>query len=61
MTEPLTLVGVNIICNYPNEEMEVDCATEMSVGQLYLAIGRLLQQDKDLTSFIITAAIKRNP
>ena len=61
MSDPLTLVGVSILCNYPDDECEADVPTEMSVGQLYVAIGKLLQQEKDLTSFVITAVVRRNP
>lgn len=57
----MMLRGVNITVNYPDDEVEAAVPAEMTVDQLCEAIRRLVSEETEMTSFVITAAIKRAP
>lgn len=55
----MKLTGVVIECNYPDDTVEAAVPSEMTVEQLQATIKKLIDTEPDMTSFVITAAIKR--
>ena len=64
MSDPPTLAGVSMTYNCANGEWDWQICQDqetITVGQLKAIIDSLIHNRKDLTSFVITAAIRRNP
>ena len=64
MNKPPTLVQVLMTYNCNGGEWNWQICQDqetITVGQLKTVIDGLLRNRKDLTSFVITAAIRRNP
>lgn len=53
------LTGIIITCDYPDDTVEAAVPSEMTVEQLQATIAKLVKTEPDMTSFVITAAIKR--
>jgi hypothetical protein len=64
MSNPPTLAGVLITYNCNSGEWDWQLCQDhetMTTGQLKTVIDGLLRKRKDLTSFVITAVVRRNP
>lgn len=54
------LKGVNIMVNYPdNEEVDAAIPDSMTVEQLGQYIQRLIEQEPEMTSFVLVAALTK--
>lgn len=56
----VALKGVVITCNYPDDEAEAALPQEMTVDQLCASIRKLIDEEKDMTSFVLAASIHRS-
>ena len=52
----MNLKGVNILVNYPDDEVQAAVPATMTVDQLCGFIKKLAETEPELTSFVITAA-----
>lgn len=59
MAEITHLSGVVITVNYPDDECEAAVPSTMTVDQLCECIRKLCKTDLDMTSFVVSAAIKK--
>lgn len=50
---------VSITVNYPEYEVEANVPQVMSIDQLCEAIRKLINDEKDMISFVVAAAIRR--
>ena len=55
----MKLKGVTILVNYPDDEVEAAVPQEMTLGQLYVYLGKLVETEREMTSFVITAVVDR--
>jgi len=53
------LGGVVVTCNYPDDVVDANIPSELTLGQLYSLLNQLIESEPDMTSFVLTAAIRR--
>jgi hypothetical protein len=57
----MKIAGIVIECNYPDEPKPIEAAVpaEMSLDEFLKVIKKLVDSEPDMTSFVITAVVKR--
>lgn len=53
------LTGVIIMCNYPDDSAEAAVPSELRLSDLLTTIQKLVISEPDMTSFNLTAAVKK--
>lgn len=57
----MRLGGIVITVNYPDDEAEAAVPKEMTVEQLCQTIRKLYITEPDMTSFVVSAAVIKEP
>jgi hypothetical protein len=56
----ITLAGIGFTINYPEDEVEANVSSEMTPEQLCEAICKVVNNDPNMTSFVVAAAVRRD-